>query len=288
MARLNPYLMIALVALIAFVGVVTHAYIASSAMEARIESMSARVGIAPEPGPVSAVPIRLSNSEVFRVPRNGVYNHRVDIVDKDGEVIRRVHPLARAVFFALAPNEEVWGVFMPFPFLIPFVIHLIVVWLVPVAIGLAGHRSREYMPARSFGGHLLVSAVYAYFIMLLFQSARMVWGSDMWAPGAYLNSHRYGWTSLYVLVGLSMLMYLYCAVATARLRVRRAGPGRGCIRCGFESDDADGRCPECGLAAGDLVDSKLRMRAWLLAAMGVMAFFTPVLVASVYSVLGLA
>lgn len=265
---------------------VTHAYIASSAMEARIESMGARVGIAPEPGPVSAVPIRLSNSEVFDVPRNGVYNHRVDIVDKDGEVIRRVHPLARAVFFALAPNQEVWGVFMPFPFLIPFVIHLMVVWLVPVVIGWAGHRSREYMPARSFGGHLLISAVYAYFIMLLFQSAWMVWGSDMWAPGAYLNSHRYGWTSLYVLVGLSVLMYLYCAVATARLRVRRVGPGSGCIRCGFDIDDAGKRCPECGLAAGDWVDSKPRLRAWLLAAMFVVTFFSPVFVASVYSVLG--
>ena len=282
------YIKIFLTILIAFVGVVTHAFVASSTVAVRLESVGAAVGIAPEPGPVSAVPIRLYNSQLRRVPGNGVYTHRVDFVGEDGEPIAQVHSLLRAVGFALMPNQEVWGVFMPFPFLIPFVIHLLLVWFVPVGFRWLGYRSREYKPARSFGHHLLVSAVYGYFIMVLFQSTRMVWGSGMWAPGAYLNSHRYGWVSLYVLIGLSVLVYLYCVVGVARLRVRRVLPEQGCIRCGFSGEGAHERCPECGLAAGAWVDSKLRMRPWLLASMGAVLFFSPVLVASVYSVLGLA
>ena len=82
-------------------------------------------------------------------------------------------------------------------------------------------------------------------------------------------------------------MYLYCVIGTARLRVRRRPNAKNntCIGCGYTLDGIVGNCPECDLEAGAYVKSKLRINHWYLAAMFVITFLSPVMVASVYGVI---
>lgn len=288
MCKIKIYVQLVIVALIAFLGLVTHAFIASSAVAEEAATLGASIGIVSESVPERTVPIHIMDSQVLHAPGDGVYNYRLDILNDRGERVARVHPLLSAVVLALAPNREVWGVFMPFPFLIPFVIHITLVWLVPVVVGWVGNRTRIYEITRAFGSHAVISAAYAYFIMAMFQSTRMFWGGRMWGAGLYLNSHRYGWESLYLLVSIWVLIYFYCLFGTAgiRARSRDARIKQDCPSCGYACDDASNRCPECGHERGRAAKTTLRIKPTLLTAMCVVAFFSPALMASIYTLLG--
>ncbi len=279
-----------LVLLIAFFGVFSHALIASSHMDSKITAWGKAVGIdwiGQSSMPELAVPVVLMDSELIHVAGNGVYNFEMTMLDEHGEEIGHLSPVWGAIMVALAPDEAMWGVFVPFPFLIPFVLHLVLVWLVPVVARISMARSNEYAVNPS-GSGVLVSAVYAYFIMIVFQITRMVWGSQMWAVDSYLNSFAYGWQLLYVIFGLSIAMYFYCVIGSAGLQVRRkpSAKKQTCIKCGYGVEGIEGKCPECDLEIGAFVPSKWRINHLYLAGMFVVTFFSPVMVASVYSVLG--
>ncbi len=286
-SRVKNYLALLLIAAIAFVGVVSHAMIASGYVDAKLAQMGRSIGIEPVEYPELPTPIYLSDAMFNQVAGNGVYNFNATVVDGGQRSWLMESPVVRAVFIALAPSSETWGVFMPFPFLLPFVIHILIVWFVPVLIGLAFLRSKAYKMGREYTMHALSSAVYAYFIVVFFQSTRMIWASQMWEPVSYLNSYRYGWVSLYLLLGFCIAMYFYCVLGTAGLQVRRKPTAKkqACIRCGYGTQGLE-RCPECDLEVGAFIPSKWRVNHWYLGAMFVVTFFSPVLVASVYSVLG--
>lgn len=285
--RSASYVVLIFTALISFVGVVSHAIIASGFMDEKLTEVGQWAGVDPAHGPALAAPVSLPNNAFVDVAGNGVYNFKMTLEGGGRWSWLIENPVVPAVFIALSPSVEIWGVFMPFPFLLPFVIHITLVWFAPVIVGLVSGRSIAYK-VQGYDIRVLTSAVYAYFIVVFFQSTRMFWGSQMWEPGSYLNSHRFGWTILYILLGLCIAIYIYCVIGTAGLQVRwkPTAKKQNCIKCGYGLEGTQGKCPECDLEIGAFVDSKWRINHWYLAAMFMATFFSPVLVASVYSVLG--
>lgn len=275
---------LSIVAFIAFLGVITHASIASYSLERKISSflempseesdlLSGTLGMA------RSVTIPL-NLEVITMPRDGSYNPSSP--NNDGFAV----VLNKAYHIALGQYPQTFGWYMPFPFLIPFAVHLGMVWILPMSARFGQGWKASYQSDRSFGKHALIAAVYAYLITVFFQSSRMIWGSEAW-DGAYFVSYQYGWPAFYLFLGLCIAMYLYCVISTAGLQVRRKSSAKKqtCIKCGYGTEGVD-RCPECDLEVGAFIDSKWRVNHWYLAGMFIITFFSPVFVSSVYSVLG--
>ena len=280
----KKHLWILPVAFIALLGVITHASISSYSLERKISNflempseesdlLSGTLGM----GQSVTIPLNL---EVITMPRDGAYNSSSP--NNDGFAV----VLKKACHIALGQYPQTFGWFMPFPFLIPFAVHLGMVWILRMSARLGQFWEDLYQSDRSFGKHALFAALYAYLIMVFFQSARMFWGSEAW-DGAYFVSYQYGWPAFYLFLGLCIAMYLYCVIGTAGLQVRREPTAKKqtCIKCGYGTEGV-GRCPECDLEVGAFIDSKWRVNHWYLAGMFIITFFSPVFVSSVYSVLG--
>ncbi len=225
------------------------------------------------------LPLSFDFVEIGTRPKNGAFNR---YADQD----TFVDVAMRSVWIAVGLRSDILGWKLPFPFLIPFVIHLGAVWALPALVRVGQFRRVVYQPGFSFGKHALIAAIYAYVLTVFFQSARMIWGSEAWDL-KYFVSYEYGWPAFYLFFGLCIAMYLYCVLGTAGLQVSRKPTAKKqtCIRCGYKTEGLD-RCPECDLEVGAFIPSKWRVNHWYLAAMFVVTFFSPVLVASVYSVLG--
>ena len=225
------------------------------------------------------LPLSFDFVEIGTRPKNGAFNH---YADQD----TLVDVAVRSIWIAVGLRSDILGWKLPFPFLIPFVIHLGVVWSLLIGVRAGRIRSVVFTSDRSFGERALSAAIYAYVITVFFQSTRMIWGSEAW-DGAYFVSYEYGWPAFYLFFGLCVAMYLYCVIGTAGLQVRRKPTAKkqACIGCGYGTEGLD-RCPECDLEVGAFIPSKWRVNHWYLAAMFVVTFFSPVMVASVYSVFG--
>ncbi len=244
------------------------------------ESLSPKPG---EPGYPPKGSIRLpANIEVVSVwSPEGVFNQYSD-QDTYPEVVVRSIEIA----FGNRPELLDWG--MRYPFLIPAVIHFGFIGFLPLEVKLARSKTLSIRSGRSFAKHAMIAAFYAYVITVLFQSGRMLWGSWAWDFKYFGRfSYPYGPFALYLFFGLCIFMYLYCVIGTAGLQVRRKPTAKKqtCIRCGYGTEGLD-RCPECDLEVGAFIPSKWRVNHWYLAAMFVVTFFSPVMVASVYSFFG--
>ena len=285
MIRLKNTFQVFLVLFISFWGVVTHAMLASGYVDALL------AGRVDEPVLIN-LPENFQGSE--HVSRYGIegnqgaYNSMLTLCE-DGAYrykLKSVFPGGMDSAYTL--DADRWGLFsIVEPFFIPFGIHIFVVFMVRFILGLDCWRKPGPRQSRFYCSHLLYSSVYAYLVMICFQSARMLWANEMVGVGAYLNHPQIGNLSLYILLGMCILMYLYCVIGTARLQVRRRPNAKSntCIGCGYTLDGIDGNCPECDLEAGAYVKSKLRINHWYLAAMFVITFLSPVLVASVHGVI---
>ncbi len=231
----------------------------------------------------TGLPVKLvvipAGLKTFEVPGNGVVNNFGDHAG-----VGRV--LLFSVLMANGLYLESVGWYIPFPFLIPFVSHVFLVRVVGLLCGLFSF-SVVRSPSLTPEGWALRSSFYAIALVMLFQSTRMFWGSAAW-DSSYLVSYQYGWAAFYLLCGLCIVMYFYCVMGTAGLQIRRkpAAKKQTCIKCGYDTEGLEGKCPECDLEIGAFVPSKWRVNHWYLGAMFVVTFFSPVLVASVYSVFG--
>lgn len=175
---------------------------------------------------------------------------------------------------------------VPYPFLLPLAVHLLGVGGVRFAcFGVLGRS--EFKKARSYLGHAFVSSFFVLFLALWFQLARMVWANERWGVGSYLNDSISGRAGILLLVTLSVVAYLYVVFSTGGLyRVRKNK--RSCMLCGYEGVGSSECCPECGSDGSRAHFLRYKVNYWILTGFFAMIFFSPVLVASVYSVLGLA
>tara|TARA_R110000744_G_scaffold264281_1_gene378561 strand:+ start:1426 stop:2292 length:867 start_codon:yes stop_codon:yes gene_type:complete len=269
----------------AYLGLVSHALIASGYVNALLKQ---EVDVPVQVSLPDWPPMQNSTLVYTQVPgNNGVYNSVLTCDDKSSFHFSFVSTLQESIFIATGSDERVWGIFaIPYPFLIPLGIHLLITWFLRHFVRVVATKSMYIEYHYPFATHAFFASVFAYFIAVLFQSGRMIWASEMWGPGAYLNDSKIGGVCLALLFWLSVLIYLYCVIGTAGIRVCRSPDAKKqtCIRCGYQLGEGDGRCPECDLEAGAFIRSKWRVNHWYLAAMCVVTFFSPVLVASVYSV----
>ena len=269
-----------------FVAFSSHAMIASGYVDALILQ---RVG---EPkNVVLSKLIPLDENTVVYVQvegNNGVYN-RIVVRGDDGKFRFTFRSsMSEAMFLSVSADENVMGaVAIPYPFLIPFIVHLVVVGFMRFGV-VQIRRKSAVLIGTLFAWHVIYASLYAYIIAMWYQCARMIWASEVWGVGAYLNDPLIGEYSLYTLWGFTILMYLFCAIGTTGMQVRRKPTAKKqtCIKCGYELAGIEGKCPECDLEIGAYIPSKLRINHWYLAAMFVVTFFSPVMVASVYSILG--
>lgn len=231
-----------------------------------------------EKDPANLIKLPLDFVEIGTRPKNGAFNHY-----SDRDTIADV--AERSVWIAVGLRSDILGWNIPFPFLVPFAVHLGVVWVMPMVSRLGLSQKTYCRFDHSFSSRALRAVLYAYVVAMFFQSSRMFWGSSAWDL-KYFVSYEYGWSAFNLFLGLCVAMYLYCVIGTAGLQVRRKPTAKKqtCIKCGYGTAGLD-RCPECDLEVGAFIDSKWRINHWHLAGMFVVTFFSPVLVASVYSVL---
>ena len=277
---------------VSFAGFASYSFVASRSvqrdlrdwLELRLdglESLPPRMG---EPGYSSdgLVTLPADIEIVSSWSPEGVFNRYTD-QDTYPEVAARSVEIA----FGNQPELLDWGV--RYPFLIPAAIHLGIVGLLPLGMKLRRDRGISVRLDRPYGKRALLAAFYAYAFTVFFQGGRMLWGSWSW-DFQYFGRYQYpyGPFALYLFFGLFIAMYLYCVVGTAGLQISRTpgGVGRRCIRCKYSVEGDGGVCQECGLEEGAWIPSRWRINHWYLGAMFVVTFFSPVLVASVYSVFG--
>lgn len=276
------------VVFVSLIGVVTHASIASQRVERWIVEVSDRFDEfngQNGKGDRSLLPIRgiviPYSASPFVSPSDGVYNYQSRHNDGFFVVVKKSYHIA------LGQHPQTFGWYMPLPFLLISLLHFGVAWGLPQGYRYVWTRRVILLSDRSLGKRALLAALYAYVIAVFFQSSRMFWGSEAW-DGAYFVSYQYGWPAFYLFFGLCIAIYLYCVIGTAGLQVRRnpTSKKQTCIKCKYNLEGLVDKCPECDLEIGVFVPSKLRINHWCLAGMFAATFFTPVLVASVYSILG--
>jgi len=212
----------------------------------------------------------------------GVFSHYTD-QDSYRDVAGRSIEIA----FGRRPELLDWGV--RYPFLIPIAIHIFIVGSASLGLKFFLLKTISIRSTKSLVQYVLTTALYACAITISFQSGRMLWGSGAWG-GRYFGRmfNPVGPFALYLFFGLWVAIYFYCVLTTAGLQVRRNPKAKKqtCIKCGYGLEGLEGKCPECGLEIGAFIDSKWRINHWYLAGMFLVTFFSPVMVASVYSVLG--
>ena len=274
-------LLLLVVVIVALAGTMAHAVIASYSFERRIGSLVEHLGdtahtAAPQRGAVRKVVIPRNLVEVT-VPRNGAYNAGSEATDDFGSVFRRAYGYATGAY------PQAFGWYLPLPFLLPFFVHLAVVWVAPSAIRITRFRGQDCAYRSSFGMRALKASLYGFLIVVFFQAARMFWGSEQW-QGAYFVSTAYGWTAFWIFFGLCGLLYLYAVVRTSGLqcRTRPDGVRTSCVRCGYAVDDQS-KCPECGQSRTEFAERGLKVNHGFLAGGMLVAFFSPVLVAAMHS-----
>jgi hypothetical protein len=271
---------------VVFWGTATYMMLASRAVEVSIFNLLApavhsenlppkSVGV----GTVSQPMVIPSGFVSVQVPGDGVINYNGEHFGL-GRVIQSGIAMATGFF-----SDRI-GLYIPMPFLVPFAIHVSLIFLCRMIMRWACRDSSTSCATSCMDNWVLRASIYAFVLVLLFQGTRMFWGSAAWDT-SYLVSYEYGWAAFYLLLVLCIGMYLYCVIGCAGLRVRRK-PGAkklACIRCGYELGDADARCPECDLEVGEFIPSRWRINHWYLGVVCVVAFFSPVLVASVHWVI---
>lgn len=212
----------------------------------------------------------------------GVFNRYSDQDSYRDVAIRSIE-----IAFGHRPELLNWGV--RYPFLIPIAIHIFIVGITSFGFGAFLLKTVSVRSTQSFLQHVLISALYAYAITICFQGGRMLWGSGAWG-GRYFGRifNPIGPFALYLFFGLCIAIYLYCIFATAGFHVRRHPKAKKqtCIKCHYNLQRLTGNCPECDLEIGAYIPSKIRINHWYLAAMFIITFFSPVMVASVYSIFG--
>jgi hypothetical protein len=214
-----------------------------------------------------------------QVPGDGVINY-------NGEHFGLGRLIRSGIAMATGFYSDRIGVYVPMPFLIPFAIHVLLILSCRVIMRWSCRDVSTSYTTRCMDFWVLRASIYAYVLVLLYQSTRMFWGSAAWDT-SYLVSYEYGWAAFYLLLALCIGMYMYCVIGSAGLRVRRNPRAeiQTCIRCGYELGDADAKCPECDLGVGEFIPSRWRINHWYLGVVCVVNFFSPVLVASVHWVI---
>lgn len=216
---------------------------------------------------------------------DGVFNYLYD--NEPGERV-----VIRSLLMPLSDHENTLSWRVPVPVAVPLAIHILCVFAVQMAYRVVPAQPCQIRTKHDFINRALYSAIYAFPFLVAFQIGRVVWSSSAWAVDYWGTLFIIGLGSLtyYLYCVLFMVAYFCCIIATSNVQVRaNHGPAdRKCVRCRFVKADESELCPECGLTSGAWVDSRIHIKPWLLVLMGIAAFFSPVLVASVYSVLRLA
>jgi|GEM_PF-5999958 len=223
----------------------------------------------------------LNEPWVYSQP-DGVFNSMYD-----NEPIRQV--VRRTLWIPFVDSRNLLGWRVPVPFVVPLVIHIMCVFSLPLIVQNMKRGSHEITVSRSLGERALRSSVNLLVLVLVFQIGRLFWASEAWDRNYWstLLVVRLGSLTYFAYCAMFIVMYLYCVLGTAGLKVR-CKPGAkkcSCIRCGYSVDELE-RCPECDLEVGAFVQSKIRINHWYLGAMLLATFFLPVIVSSVYSILG--
>ena len=169
--------------------------------------------------------------------------------------------------------------FQPF-FLIPLAIHVCVVVVSRMLFKL---RALKRTLNRGLIRHIALSLLGLVATVWCVQLAHVVWASERWGVGAYLNDGIVGPTALMVLYALGVLAYMYVLYVTSKPRHRDDGVLR-CAGCGYEGIGDSKQCSECGCDVGELRRGKRGINLVIFGGILVFMFFSPVMVSSVYSV----
>lgn len=277
--KFDDVLLLAAVVVI-FLGLVGHAVVASysveSAVSRLVEPLSRDRGDSGAQDQtfqsrVYTIPLQL---RAVRMPRDGVYNtSRGDFVS-----------LMKSGFgYPLGRYPDVFGWYLPLPFLIPYIGHLLVVYSVPKIYALL-RNSCEIRFAYGFGRRAIYSSIAGSVLLVYFQAARMFWGNNAW-DGEFFVSVNYGWYAFYIFFAACVLMYVYLVFVFSGLRERRRITQKRsrCLCCGHNCEAGE-TCTECGLDSNLFLQPQFRLRVWWFAVLALSTFGIPLLVSSVYSV----
>jgi hypothetical protein len=171
--------------------------------------------------------------------------------------------------------------FQPF-FVIPLAIHFCIV--IPFRFILKSRFLKRRLNRRALS-HVLLSLVGLVAIVWCVQFAHITWASHRWGVGAYLNDARVDGFGLMFMYAIAVVAYGYILVVTALPRHQADGVLR-CAGCGYEGIGDAQQCFECGLCVGEVGRDKRGKCSLILGGLLLFLFFTPVLVSSVYRVLG--
>ncbi len=280
----TEYFLIFLTSLVALAGVITHATLASSYTESKIHNLFTQPNtpVPAKPGKPTVLPPNL----VFLGNNDGVYNYERTINGVSQSLLQTSTDYAFTWHSDWIATDIVRTYFpyLPYPFLIPFILHLLSLSIIRIPLHFIRRGSGKLIIHRPFATHTLIASLYAYAIMVLFQSARMFWASDGWNTLVYLNTPAYGNILLYTLLGFAIALYIYSIIGTANLRVVRRENGRfnRCLNCKYELANLTDPCPECGSDPNEPARSKLRIRPSVFAGAAALTFFSPFILANIF------
>lgn len=220
---------------------------------------------------------------LYRIEWNPSWTYNYEYYEE-----RHSYAMYRSVMIPLGGYKSLLEWPLPVPIVNVVVVHLASILLVPWLVVAGTKKTKSIKYLRSFWSRSLRSSLAAAFVFLILQIGIVLWSSESWGR-EYLSTMMVtglGSLTFYMYIMIYVLVYFYAIIITSGVCFTIPFDSSH-SKCGFcrQALSQNARCTECGIAPGEYIPYAVHESKFKLVAFVILAFFTPVIIDSAYSVL---